>query len=128
MLNASKELLTQSVHYRTAKLPLGEIAGTDNGYCDVIYERFDAQTYPAWITQLRQHQSNGSSCTLLREFDLTNINGLVTTKHRMQYLFSGEFTVSAKNSSQQDYRTYSNRQSSGGERDFKTSPNTTCNP
>ena len=80
MLNASKELLTQSVHYRTAKLPLGEIAGTDNGYCDVIYERFDAQTYPAWITQLRQHQSNGSSCTLLREFDLTNINGLVSTK------------------------------------------------
>jgi len=80
MLNTSRELLSQPVQYSTAKLPLGEIAGTSNGFCDVIYEYFDAQVYPDWLTQLRLHQSNGTSCALLREFDLINSSGPVTTR------------------------------------------------
>ena len=80
MLSAAKELLTDPVHYRTVKMPLGNIAGTSNGYCTAVYEYFDAQEYPTWLIQLRQHQSNGTSCTLQREFDRTDSNAPVSTK------------------------------------------------
>ena len=80
MLSAAKELLTDTAQYRTAKMPLGNVAGSSNGYCTAIYEYFDAQEYPTWLIQLRQHQSNGTSCALLREFDLTNSDGPVSTK------------------------------------------------
>ncbi len=80
LLKTAKELLTQSVNYHTEKLPLGDIAGNSNGYCDVIYEVFEAQLYPDWLIKLRQNQSNGTSCTLLREFNQTNNHAPVTTK------------------------------------------------
>ena len=80
MLNTAKELLAEPLHYRTARLPLGKVAGTENGFCEVIYERFDAQSYPDWLTQLRRYRADGINCTLVREFDLTSPGGPVTTQ------------------------------------------------
>jgi len=66
---AARALLEARDLHRSAKLPLGKVAGLENGDCDVHYEYFKATHYPEWLTQLRHHHSNGTSCTLLREFN-----------------------------------------------------------
>lgn len=69
ILKSAEALLSRPASICIETLPLGKIAGTDNGFCDVIYEYFSADTYPHWLTALRRHQSDGTSCVLLREFN-----------------------------------------------------------
>lgn len=78
MIDNAKSVLDGKVQYRTDKLPLGDIAGSDNGYCHVVYEYFETHPYPQWLAELRRHQADGISCTLRREFDF--VTGDVQTK------------------------------------------------
>lgn len=69
ILKTAAQLLAHPVAWHTEQLQLGKVAGTDNSYCEVVYEYFDANNYPQWLTELRTHSHNGVCCTLLREFD-----------------------------------------------------------
>ncbi len=81
ILESATEMLLSPTHYRTEELALGMIAGVDNGYCDVIYEYFDAQFYPDWLRKLRTYSLEGASSTLIREFDLTTGDVVRTDIH-----------------------------------------------
>lgn len=70
MKQRAGDLLNQPIAHFQEQLPLGKIAGLDNGVCVVIYEYFDAAVYPAWLHELRRYQKNGTSCTLVREYSI----------------------------------------------------------
>lgn len=72
LLETAEDMLLCPTTYRTEDLNLGKVAGCENGYCEVVYEYFDAHYYPGWLTELRAHAHNGTPTTLLREFDQRN--------------------------------------------------------
>lgn len=69
MRSTAADMLQNPTPYRVEKLALGEVAGADNGYCDVVYEYFDGQNYPPWLRALRTYRRDGIACVLVREFD-----------------------------------------------------------
>ncbi len=68
MCTTATQLLATKAVYQTEVIPLGRVAGGENGYCEVIYEYFDGHPYPQWLTSLRAHYRDGVSCNLVREF------------------------------------------------------------
>lgn len=80
LLKTAAQLLTDPKASYTEQLQLGKVAGTDNSYCEVIYEYFVAKHYPQWLTELRKHRHNGLCCTLLREFDITHSDHVIRTE------------------------------------------------
>ena len=86
IIKTAVQLLAHPIAWHTEQLQLGKVAGTDNSYCDVVYEYFEASHYPQWLTELRNHSHNGLCCTLLREFD----NNLSDQVIRTEVLHSAE--------------------------------------
>jgi len=80
MLERAESLINTPATLCLESLPLGKIAGTDNGFCNIIYEYFSAETYPPWLTTLRKHQADGTGCVLLREFIQTDVTQTDSTR------------------------------------------------
>jgi len=72
MLQSAKSALNNQHTFTFDKLPLGEVATTENGYCDVICEFWQASEYPSWLERLRENHQNNINTLLLREFSKKN--------------------------------------------------------
>ena len=72
MLQSAKSALKNQRNFTLDKLPLGEVATTENGYCDVISEFWQASEYPSWLERLRENHQNNINTLLVREFNTKN--------------------------------------------------------
>lgn len=72
-------MLSNRTRYLLEKIPLGEIATSDNGHCDVLYEFFRATEYPQWLKLLKDNYKNNIDTLVVSEFGEDSKTGVTTT-------------------------------------------------
>ena len=79
ILHTAKTVLSSRKSYLLEKIPLGKVATSDNGHCDVLYEFFQATEYPNWLKQLRENHQNSVNSILVRQFNGNTQTSEITT-------------------------------------------------